>query len=695
MKKIKSTSILFTLFLTFFFQFSLLNAQESRQHPLEDAIIFTQTDNAKTKADILKKYCNDCSSFDILKTNNSFLRNFVDQAKDTAGIIATKLNVDGVSNNKSSSGLPDAATVGDAIGTFIAKRFREELTISFLNNFREKLEKEPYLGTIFPNAKRLMLLGDPFNYKVFLTSLRGALDKDIKALDENFPALLDTIASEANLDQNDKNKLKLFTTAYRSILTLSKNPSKSYQTITQTLHQFSKLDSVIVKNNSNLPVKVQGLEPSIKGGISFLYILTKEFGNSDYSDWVNKETLKYLIEPDTFNLFLGFVFEKNKELLSAIKIPKKNNISLYEFIKDNKNIPHIQQYAQGVYEKTNAIIEQISILRGVTIGRNARVLTFGDYQGLFNSSIALVNTLANDNFFKEVFNFTINDDNLKKFLKNVKHAGNYVFELQRNINDKNYGAIIVNTLETAGSIISDSTLKESKTVKEFIKYGNFAISIIGAESAEEMVTALENAALPAQSYRLKRNSHFSVTINSYAGIFGGVEFLTNDAVSDENSGLFAFAAPVGVAFNLGFTSKKPTKFSKYPTEIIKDSSGTEILSKEGYFKGSSLSFFLSVIDVGAIVSFRLQNDEAAIGDIQFNNLFAPGFHIIYGIRNSPISIGASVQYGPQLRRIEVNEGTTQNTIESRAFRAGVSLLVDIPIFSISAKTEKIRKKRKK
>jgi hypothetical protein len=99
--------------------------------------------------------------------------------------------------------------------------------------------------------------------------------------------------------------------------------------------------------------------------------------------------------------------------------------------------------------------------------------------------------------------------------------------------------------------------------------------------------------------------------------------------------------------------------------------------------GKSFSLFLSVLDLGALTTFRLQGDKP-LPEFEVKNIVAPGVHAIFGI-HAPFVVGFGAQYGPQLRKIEITEkiGTeeTVKEVSSSAWRFGAFVSVDIPIFN--------------
>jgi hypothetical protein len=83
--------------------------------------------------------------------------------------------------------IPEGGLIGsksaiDALGSFIANRFKQEVEIAFLQKFKEWLQKEPFLQQLFPETFKVLMQNDPYEYTTFLEALKEALSKDVKSL---------------------------------------------------------------------------------------------------------------------------------------------------------------------------------------------------------------------------------------------------------------------------------------------------------------------------------------------------------------------------------------------------------------------------------------------------------------------------------------------------------------------------------
>ena len=236
-------------------------------------------------------------------------------------------------------------------------------------------------------------------------------------------------------------------------------------------------------------------------------------------------------------------------------------------------------------------------------------------------------------------------------------------DLYKNIYTKNYNNAVMNAYtildqafnnrnELIDQRITDPGLRNSlkaieipkpEIIEKFLKYGNFMDSVVKAESGEDVQNALEAAALPAGSFSIKQKSAFNVSLNGYIGY-----------AWDIKSGLYArgIYAPVGVSMSRGSQYKKPT-----------------------------LSAFFSLIDVGGIAAYRLENGETENlkQEVRLESIFSPSFQLfVEPIRGFPLAIGGGWRRTPKLFYTD----DTSLTVVSSKNVINISLLIDIPIFNI-------------
>ncbi len=229
--------------------------------------------------------------------------------------------------------------------------------------------------------------------------------------------------------------------------------------------------------------------------------------------------------------------------------------------------------------------------------------------------------------------------------------------LTRQIDSRDYKGLL-NTLITTSVDIAGDRGYISMPYSRFLNL----ITTIALNSDEREMNYREvmNSILePVGSYTYKRRSSFTVALNSYPGLGGGVESLDSDfAKSKAVAGL---SCPIGLELNWGQGA----------------------LGMRG--------LFLSALDLGAIATYRFtQGDSLDSGSPQlgWKQLVSPGLYLLLQTRDHPVTLGLGVQMTPSLRKV-TDSGVA---LEKNAFRLGAFLSLDIPIFTFYVKHNWLERK---
>lgn len=541
-------------------------------------------------------------------------------------------------------------SVADALGKFIAKRFKEELTIAYLNEFRERLKGVRPLGLLLPETNRLLLNTEPYAYTSFLKSLQEAGREDLRQAPEN------TLLFLENKTTRDAAILKIDANVYLTSVAALHTVKSVYRGDKPALAigRINTLESVKAIASNDLCTTLQ-----------LLALLARNFHRQD-GEFISAEEFRPFANEKVIRYFLGILLEKEVEALKAITIknqPADVWLKSAASVADLPTKPNFRAYLGRIAEtskklKAAAPSEDLSNFERYYAYLDAALDAIEI--GLDMSSfISRDSTISND--------FKIPDKVRESYLPLARN----VLTLTKAVHEKQYGVALTNALSIAAQQFATAPddVIGPDTRQEIIKYGTFLVTLTGAQSSDDMVAALETAALPVGSYRIKRNSPFSVSLNAYAGIFGGRERFESVPISDQNIASqyeevrngFAWgaSAPVGIAFNWGgFDDRESTKLA------AKDF--------------SSFSVFLPLIDVGGVFAFRLQDQTSALPELAWKNILAPGIGAIYGFHNSPVALTLFTQYGPQLRKVTV----AGNEFQPSAWRIGLSITADIPIFNL-------------
>ncbi|MFK8161564.1 MAG: hypothetical protein AB8H12_03790, partial [Lewinella sp.] len=225
-------------------------------------------------------------------------------------------------------------------------------------------------------------------------------------------------------------------------------------------------------------------------------------------------------------------------------------------------------------------------------------------------------------------------------------------------------------------------------LREIIRYGAFLAEVVEAESSDEVKNAIRKIALPTGSYSIKRRSFGNISLNTYPGITGGWERISNSSGS-AGAPNFGFTAPIGLAFSWGYSSKiDATKYQDLPSYKLRVDRSP--VTDDGHFlNGNSGSLFFSLFDFGAIVLFRLDDSaEPLPEDVGFQQLFSPGIAYTHGLAGLPLAISGGLQISPSLRKL--------GEASANSFRLNLGVTVDLPLANFHTRLEeKVKKKKRK
>lgn len=208
---------------------------------------------------------------------------------------------------------------------------------------------------------------------------------------------------------------------------------------------------------------------------------------------------------------------------------------------------------------------------------------------------------------------------------------------------------------------------------QFVRITSFVGDAMQARNSADLSKVIQTYAAPPGSYKVKRNTPFSVDLTAYPGLFGGVEWKMPGSLYGK--GATGFTTPVGITFSWAGSAKTIAT----PGEI----GSRTYVNFRGKYKnitGRSLSLHLNVLDIGAVVAYRIANDTLQApglpADVNFAQFFAPGAYYVYGFRNSPISLFMGAQFNPKLRKFG------EEATYSDALRFSAGIVVDIPMLNL-------------
>lgn len=565
----------------------------------------------------------------------------------------------------------DVTNIADGFAKFIVKRTKQELSIAFFEKFKAELEKKEHkdLRTIFPQTYSAMRLMDSeiYNYNAYIQLLRESFEKDLAALPVNIKSIIAN--HEDFFNRMPEIKAKLESAFYIG------------QQILDKQHP-----GVIIEN---YPVEIlDNLSNDTKPCIQTMILLSKSVKSADdgANYWASTKEIKKLAgNKIILMVYIGLLEQQAKfEAITYL-----NGSTLSGILE--ASYPSYQKYGT-FYATLSTKIESVQSGINAINDTDDKEARFENYYSVVNSSIDLMKFLAESGDILK-FSTTVKfKESTEKYFQLAQTAADLVIDVKR----RNYSSAVVNVTNLydaafntdnnavySTNVNGDIALTDPEKVKKLtetnnenttrvkkalLKYGAFMADIAQAKSSDDVEKAIESVALPVGSSRIKRETPFNVALNAYCGLFVGDEIIKNygsqKVLGELNT--FGVAAPIGVSLSQGH------RVWPWPVNRV---------GKERE-KGWSSSWFISIVDLGALTAYRFKDDSTEkVPTIQLKDIFSPGIFWSVGIPKSPLSVNFGAQVGPNLRKVG-----NDNTYSGETYvRYSISFCVDLPILNLYTK----------
>jgi hypothetical protein len=644
----------------------------------------------------------------------------------------------GVSKALDGFGSLNVTNIADGLAKFLVERTKQELSVAFFERFNEELSNQKQLQILFPSTyKTLSVIGDEiYMFSIYIEMLRQSFQKDLATLLTNVQKLV-----------NDDSMLEAFAKHPELKTIISDGIYLSLQ-LKDGNHIGDVFNSYIVDEAN--PDDLNKINENLYPSMALLNILSQSIRSEENETryWISRDNLKKLDNKKALKIYFGLLYQQiwlHNQKKGELKIGEKNILDLLK--KGAESVAKLEELKKEVFSIITPIIEMGRVVDAkFTQIRNLQKQPdvepgYQEYFELLDASLNFVETTKTtyinisgktetekfDEYLsaaRSLGNIYV-DINQKQYvsaiselafiyngliletLKNetpldesiIKKRTEFVKALERILKDDNtlqlksalkelvsnyknelppITAYIVNFINNADNKevielffknlnITDYEAKlieqHEDIIKFLIKYGNFVALVAKAENSDQVKEAIEAVALPAGSASIKKKSAFNVSLNAYMGLFYGNEYL-----EDANQGwgdIYGLSAPIGIAASWGLNKKVPLF--------------------------ASISLYGSLVDIGAVASYRFKDDEAeTLPEIKLQNIFAPGLYGILGFKSVPVSVGYGWQRGPELRQVNVedpaNPGVFLNETAS-GYRWSVFIGVDIPLVNFYTKSK--------
>jgi hypothetical protein len=393
---------------------------------------------------------------------------------------------------------------------------------------------------------------------------------------------------------------------------------------------------------------------------SLLSILTK-------IDELTKLKDKSLLEEQNFDLYLKNIVELIKltaSISNAIdsdnqaKIARSVTIATNVFHTYNavrvKNYSNILLYIENII---NEITPQKIDPSAFDLVKQNFICELIKYESEMDKSKKIDPEIIYDTITKRM---TYNDIRL---FKKFKGSDTIVYQEIRNfaLGKSTSTAGIEKTIDKKIlEIFTDSTLNQ--IIKSIDGFSSFAAGIINAKTSEDINKVIKTYADPPASFIDKRTKGFRVTLGGMPGIYIAGEKLDRRGKPVSSTGKLEKAKTnIGLSLPIGL-----------------DFSWAILSNKKG--KNSSFGVFAQVIDLGAMLNYRLKTSASTLPNkVGWEAVLSPGVSFSFGIPQCPWTIQLGYQRGPALRRV-VDANANDNLVPSD--RIQLRLAYDIPLLKI-------------
>ncbi len=570
----------------------------------------------------------------------------------------------------------------DATSSLLLNRSESELTLSFLSRLKEEFENRPFfifseteqtagiqtdtffLSDIFPSTHAIISDYDQVVSINIGKSLQNAFEEDLR----NFYGNAEAFLVPAHLKDNIV--YHTFSIVYSSFTNLSKgeHPSVIIQSLAE---RYAVAENMLPRTALD----------TFKLGIQLL--------NGVSQNLLDVSPSRVWIKVDDFNklsirereYFIGLLFLEYRSVFQKLGISGSrlqlgeraaDFVQLQQLIYQNlafleqveNKIADLRLINATVTDRTPGI-NQAQTATAISNSNQDRLRAFQEYAFMFSDIIEHIGAytcLGNRNGFVCS----------RAFQQEYLPIARDLLQVPLYVESKEYSTAFFKTLKVVEALHRSNPLYQ--TPPGLVRYLALAADVVAADSAEKIKNILNEVTLPVGSYRVKRYSSSSIFVSALVGAGGGAEWLDNPSIEQKWAFQLSPFAPVGLDVNWG--SRKLARNSSYET------------------RGSSNGLFLSVLDFGAVISYRFQMDDAnadlstnSLPIIKLEQLLSPGLFFTHGFRNSPIVWGIGGQLTPRLR--DIVDPKDIRVDRANAFRFSTFVAIDLPLFTISVKNNRL------
>ena len=572
------------------------------------------------------------------KIKNARLKSISKNKKKTKPDVTDEsLDIERVDNSPSVStpGIADPfSNLINATADFLEKRVGQELEAEFLDKFKTTLVT-PDVSGLLPDSASLIAGYQFVNFQTAGSLLRSAFQND-------FNNLPDHLISVLVKDTNDRNTLTFLSNTVQLIKSIKDGSNLNNALVLLKTANCTTTDNTKLDNTYKLlyliSVNVKNTKLKTNAWIDYDDFLT-ETANWGVSDPSNPTKTYW------------------QEFYDAVLNGTDNDGVSFASLADNSN--NVTTFKNNIFKILNSFntvnlaINSYNLINEQNNGNADKVaLLQKQYEIYFNAVVDLISATES---LRSEFNLRPIDDKVDsngvKYL--ARNTFKNIFQIYLLIDQGQYGAEIFqvsNIIKTSLEIISPNQQNLINSLTGIVNSGEFIANVLEAKTEQDLENVIESTALPVGSSALKEKAKSCIFLNAYFGYYGGFEALNPSKLGGD---AFCPLAPIGIEFD--------TKWG-------------------GHF--GSCGVLVSLLDLGPLVSERLNNGTTVGTNVSFNQVFSPGIFEVNKFAGSSFSLGLGAKYSPAVN-VTQNDGTSisANSIQVLAF-----IGIDLPILSLGSNT---------
>lgn len=665
-----------------------------------------------------------------LNPSNTVLSKYENSSKVDEEIKQTQYYKEAATNEANSGTLkfklPSQSEIIDAVAIYLAKRVKQESIMWFFETIKKNANQYELIQTFFPNTITLLQSNEVYEIPNLGSQWRYALSKDFVKMPRNvissnwFKKWVDTKAADGALIMSYLN-----TGFDISELLMQRY---NYRNLIKQMHLQLSSDTAGNTSKNVLPKDIFSLLYAINEECFMISKKDTSYRLLKYEDFrqMNKDEIEIMMSlidmkyGSVFSKLFKFtdnVFQLRQEDANSVRRwlgGIENGIKQFEKIQSNFNQTQ-EEINKGkkedamfslfnLWESVNTLFDMVipdSTLKPVWMkGVNQtsekvkqftkrgfevyNQISLKNYAGAVNTVISIL-----EDFFYINKKFSIDNNLFKERLMVKKETDN------KRQGDMRYPQIVDtkikgDTISFKQTGIEAAILfeRDRHAIQLIRKLAGFLNDVMLTTDSRQLAKVVESYALPPGSYKRKRNSWWSLDLNAFAGAYSGYEFArkkTGPASSlplKSEGWVYGVTAPIGISLSKTFGRKFTA--DSLSDDLIRNPDKIRLAKKNIYKRGTStFTLMASVIDIGAVVSYRFNNtrDSVLPQQVRWEQVFSPGIMLACGFRNTPIVINAGYQYTPQLRKIDSQVPDPKNR-QYNANRFFIGLMFDLPLANL-------------